>query len=171
MRIAYRGRGSMGTGGIEHRRTRAAPEDSGEAHRDALTSGRIRFGIRIFKRESEAARFEDVLAQGYSSDTMEIFGFITWATLESIHLRKWQLPPGHSDFSLADLPSWFELGPNLPAHRGNHAERVGRICGLSAIGLLALAMVVGAPNWPSAIFAFFAVLFCVLAALTFERIK
>jgi hypothetical protein len=59
---------------------------------------------------------------------------------------------------------------DLPTRGENDAQRVRQIYGLSAIGLLALSMVFGAPNWTSAILAFCAVLFCVMT-LSLERVK
>jgi hypothetical protein len=63
-----------------------------------------------------------------------------------------------------------DAGSNLFARGENDAQRVLQIYGLSAIGLLGLSMVFGAPNWPSAILAFCTVLFCAMT-LSLQRVK
>jgi hypothetical protein len=142
-----------------------------DAHHDALASGKIDLGIRIFKGKTEVAMLQDVPAKGYSSSTMEILGFVTWATLESTHLRRWQLPPAHEAFSLVDLPTgWISTEAERPARAENHKQRTRQIYRLSAIGFIALSVVFGAPNLLSAGFACFAVLFCAMAQ-GLERVR
>jgi hypothetical protein len=48
-----------------------------EAHRDALASGQTSFGVRFFKRRDAAGVItNEVLADGYSSKSAEILGFV-----------------------------------------------------------------------------------------------
>jgi hypothetical protein len=127
-----------------------------EAHRDAMASGEINFGIRLFKRVNDLSVTDEDLAQGFSSNSGELVGYVTWATLESTKLPKWQLPPGHRDFNVSEIPSYIN-GQAGRAHAESFGERQKTDRLIFAIGLLALAVAFTAQNWLGTLPAIFGV--------------
>jgi hypothetical protein len=120
-----------------------------EAHRDALGSGQINSGIRLFKAKGAGSVSEKELEQGYSSSSIEILGYVIWATLESTHVPKWQLNPADFDFSLADLPTGWIGRDTVRAE--NQADRFWKNDGLMwAVAFLSLSVASTAQNWASA---------------------
>jgi hypothetical protein len=114
-----------------------------EAHRDAMASGEINFGIRLFKRVNDLSVTDEDLAQGFSSNSGQLVGYVTWATLESTKLPKWQLPPGHRDFNVSEIPSYI----NGQAGRA-HAESFGNAKKLIASYLLSGYWHLQSPSQP-----------------------
>ena len=93
-----------------------------EAHRDALASGEINFELRLFKRVNDLSVSDEDLAQGCSSNSGELLGYVSRATLEATKLPKWQLPPIHYEFDASQIPSYIECRA-ARAHDQGFGER------------------------------------------------
>lgn len=117
-----------------------------EAHRDALASGEVNFGLRLFKRVNDLSVSDEDLAKGYSSNSGDLLGYVFWARLEATKLPKWQLHPSHQDFDVTQLPAYIG-GQAVRTHDEVSwlSPKSDRL--IFAIGLLALALAFTARNW------------------------
>jgi hypothetical protein len=127
-----------------------------EAYRDALASGELNFGIRLFKAKGEGSISDQELVEGYSANPIAVLGYVTWATLESTNVPKWQLPPANFDFSLADLPTGGIGRETVRAQ--NKADRFWKNELMSAVAFLSLSVASTAQNWTSGVLALLAFL-------------
>jgi hypothetical protein len=131
-----------------------------EAHRDALASGEINFGLRLFKRVNDLSVSDEDLAQGYSSNSGELLGYVFRATLEATKLPKWQLPPVHQDFDASQIPSYIDFQATRANDQGfGERQKTDRL--IFAIGFLALAIAFTAQNWLGTLMAIFTFIFCI----------
>jgi hypothetical protein len=119
-----------------------------EAHRDALASGQINFGIRLFKAKGTGSISDKELAEGGSFNSIAILGYVIWATLESTNVPKWQLNPADFDFSLAGVPTGYIGRKTVRAQ--NQPDRFWKNDSLNwAIAFLSLSVASAAQNWTS----------------------
>ena len=79
--------------------------DMYEAHRCALMSGRRYSLVRVWKRKGEGLMTTLDKEHGYSYQSRyEVFGVLTWCTLEARNVPEWALPTAHENFSIRNLP-------------------------------------------------------------------
>ena len=75
-----------------------------EAHRCALISGRHYSLVRVWKRKGDGLMTALDKEHGYSYESRyEVFGVLTWCTLEARSLPEWALPITHEHFSIGNL--------------------------------------------------------------------